>query len=149
MVLATPVLLAAAQMATLSLNLWLAAKVAAISGRLRRPWPELNHTALPPMTLAVLCLALAFSFTGGMIGILAVVLATILMMAYALVGLAVLHTITRDINNRTFWLAAAYAIILMFSVGLVLMTALGLAEAVFGVRERFLRNRQPPPLPTP
>jgi hypothetical protein len=33
-------------------------------------------------------------------------------------------------------------------VSLVLLTALGLADAVFGFRERFLRNRQPPPLPT-
>jgi hypothetical protein len=148
MVTATPVLLATAHMTTLSLNLWLAAKVAAVSGRLQRPWPDLSTAALPPMTLVVLCLSLAFSFTGGMTGILAVVIATVLMMAYALIGLAVLHTITRDLNNRTFWLATAYAIILMFSVGVILLTALGLADAVFGFRERFLRNR-PPPLPTP
>lgn len=148
MVAVIPVLVAASQMATLTLNLWLAAKVAAVSGRLHRPWPDLSGTSLPPMTLVALCVALAFSFFSGMTGILAVVVTTVLMMAYALVGLAVLHTITRDLANRGFWLATAYAILLMFSVSLVLLTALGLADAVFGFRERFLRNRQPPPLPT-
>lgn len=148
MVAVIPVLVAASQMATLTLNLWLAAKVAAVSGRLDRPWPDLSGTSLPPMTLVALCVALAFSFFSGMTGILAVVVTTVLMMAYALVGLAVLHTITRDLANRGFWLATAYAILLMFSVSLVLLTALGLADAVFGFRERFLRNRQPPPLPT-
>jgi hypothetical protein len=148
MVAVTPVLVAASQMATLTLNLWLAAKVAAVSGRLHRPWPILSGTSLPPMTLVALCVALAFSFFSGMTGILAVVVTTVLMMAYALIGLAVLHIITRDLTSRAFWLATAYAIIFMFSVSLVLLTALGLADAVFGFRERFLRNRQPPPLPT-
>jgi hypothetical protein len=148
MVAVTPVLVAASQMATLTLNLWLAAKVAAVSGRLHRPWPDLSSTSLPPMTLVALCVALAFSFFGGMIGILAIVVTTVLMVAYALVGLAVLHTITRGLASRAFWLAAAYVVIFMFSVSLVLLTVLGLADAVFGFRERFLRNRQPPPLPT-
>ena len=148
MVAIIPVLLAASQMAALALNLYLAAKVASVSGRLHRPWPDLSSTSLPPMTLVALCVALAFSFFGGMTGILAVVVTTVLTMAYALVGLAVLHTVTRDLANRGFWLAAAYLIIFMFSVSLVLLTALGLADAVFGFRERFLRNRQPPPLPT-
>ena len=148
MVSVTPVLLAASHMTTLILNLWLAARVAAVSGRLHRPWPELSSTSLPPMTLVVLCVALAFSFFGGMTGILAVVVTTVLMMAYALVGFAVLHTITRDLANRAFWLASAYVIVFMFSVSLILLTVLGLADALFGVRERFLRNRQPPPLPT-
>ena len=148
MVAVIPVLVAASQMATLTLNLWLAAKVAAVSGRLHRPWPDLSSTSLPPMTLVALCVALAFSFFSGMTGILAVVVTTVLMMAYALVGFAVLHTITRGLANRGIWLATAYAIVFMFSVSLILLTALGLADAVFGFRERFLRNRQPPPLPT-
>ncbi|MEH2484775.1 DUF2232 domain-containing protein [Bradyrhizobium sp. AZCC 2230] len=148
MVAVIPVLVAASQMATLTLNLWLAAKVAAVSGRLHRPWPDLSSTSLPPMTLVALCVALAFSFFSGMTGILAVVVTTVLMMAYALVGFAVLHTITRDLANRGIWLATAYAIVFMFSVSLILLTALGLADAVFGFRERYLRNRQPPPLPT-
>ncbi|MGY4624959.1 hypothetical protein [Bradyrhizobium sp. USDA 4486] len=149
MVAVTPVLVAASQMTTLTLNLWLAAKVAAVSGRLHRPSPDLSSTSLPPMTLVALCVALAFSFSGGMIGILAIIVTTVLMVAYALIGLAVLHTITRGLANRGFWLAAAYAIIFMFSASLVLLTALGLADAVFGFRERYLRSRQPPPLPTP
>ena len=148
MVAVIPVLVAASQMATLTLNLWLAAKVAAVSGRLHRPWPDLSSTSLPPMTLVALCVALAFSFFSGMTGILAVVVTTVLMMAYALVGFAVLHTITRGLANRGIWLATAYAIVFMFSVSLILLTALGLADAMFGFRERFLRNRQPPPLPT-
>ena len=32
-------------------NLWLAGRIVKFSGRLRRPWPDLNASALPPMTL--------------------------------------------------------------------------------------------------
>ena len=49
-------------MMTLTLNLWLAGKITATSGRLHRPWPDLRSTALPPMTLVALCVALAFCF---------------------------------------------------------------------------------------
>jgi hypothetical protein len=52
-------------MLTLTLNLWLAAKVAATSGRLSRPWPDLKTAALPPMTLVVLCAVTAFCFSGA------------------------------------------------------------------------------------
>ena len=37
-----PAAAATVAMMTLTLNLWLAAKVTAISGRLRRPWPDLK-----------------------------------------------------------------------------------------------------------
>ena len=64
-------------MMTLTLNLWLAAKVAATSGRLQRPWPDLMHgTSLPPMTLVALCVALAFCFTSGLPAMLAAVVTT-------------------------------------------------------------------------
>src|SRR5207245_410442 len=80
-------------MMTLTLNLWLSAKVTATSGRLRRPWPDLMTAELPPMTLAALCIALAFCFTGGLLAILAQITTAALMMAYALTGFAVLHTL--------------------------------------------------------
>ena len=42
-------------MMTLTLNLWLAGKITATSGRLHRPWPDLKSAELPPMTLVALC----------------------------------------------------------------------------------------------
>ena len=41
-------------MMTLTLNLWLAGKITATSGRLHRPWPDLKSAELPPMTLVAL-----------------------------------------------------------------------------------------------
>ncbi len=61
----------AGPMIMLTGNLWLAGKIARTSGRLNRPWPDLNATALPPMTLVALCVAIAFCFTGGLLSILA------------------------------------------------------------------------------
>ncbi|MDA9421717.1 MULTISPECIES: DUF2232 domain-containing protein [Bradyrhizobium] len=136
-------------MMTLTLNLWLSAKVTATSGRLRRPWPDLMTAALPPMTLVALCIALAFSFTGGLLAIVAQIATAALMMAYALTGFAVLHTLTLALKSRTFWLGSTYVVVVVFGWPVIAMVILGLADAVFGFRERFLRSRQPPPLPTP
>lgn len=136
-------------MMTLTLNLWLSAKVTATSGRLRRPWPDLMSAELPPMTLVVLCIALAFCFTGGLLAIVAQITTAALMMAYALTGFAVLHTLTLALKSRTFWLGSTYAVVVVFGWPVIAMVILGLADSVFGFRERFLRSRQPPPLPTP
>jgi hypothetical protein len=131
---------------TLTVSLWLAAKVTATSGRLRRPWPDLRGITLPRMTLVALSVAIAFCFSGGLLAMLAQAVAAALIMAYALIGFAVLHTLTMELKSRTVWLSFAYTIVFIFSWTLLLMAALGLADAVFGVRQRYWRSR-PPPLP--
>jgi hypothetical protein len=133
-------------MLTLTLNLWLAAKITATSGRLQRPWPDLKTTTLPPMILAALSAAIAFCFIGGLLAILAQTVAAALVMAYALVGFAVLHTVTLTLKNRAVWLSCSYVIVAVFSWPMLAMAALGLADAVFGLRQRYLQSR-PPPLP--
>ena len=133
-------------MMMLTLNLWLAAKITATSGRLHRPWPDLKMTALPPLTLAALCAAIAFCFTGGLLAILAQIIASVLMMAYALTGLAVLHTLTLALKSRALWLGCTYAIVVLFVWPVVAIAILGLADAIFGFRQRYLQGR-PPPLP--
>jgi hypothetical protein len=131
---------------TLTLNLWLAAKITATSGRLHRPWPELKTAALPPMTLAALSLAIALCFTGGLLAIIAEIVTAALLMAYALVGFAVLHTLTLALKRRALWLSGIYALVLVIGWPILAMVALGLADAIFGFRRRYLQGR-PPPIP--
>ncbi|MGY4478778.1 DUF2232 domain-containing protein [Bradyrhizobium sp. USDA 3364] len=131
---------------TLTLNLWLAGKIAQTSGRLNRPWPELRSTALPSMALVALMAAAALSFVGGMLALLAQIVTTALVLAYALVGFAVLHTLTLSLASRGFWLGGIYVVVVMFGWPIAAVAALGIADAVFGLRQRYLQTR-PPPLP--
>jgi hypothetical protein len=143
-----PLAAAAMAMTTLTLNLWLAGKITATSHRLLRPWPDLKSVALPPLALAALCVSIALGFSGGLLAIAARIAATALMMAYALVGFAALHTLTLSLRNRTFWLGSVYAVVVLFVWPVLAVVVLGVADAVFGLRQRFLRHR-PPPLPAP
>jgi hypothetical protein len=143
--LAPAAAVAVAQM-TLTLNLWLAAKITATSARLHRPWPDLRGTVLPPMTLPASFIAIAFCFTGGLFGMLAQIVTAALMMAYALVGFAVLHSVTLRMRSRAFWLGITYAIVIVFGWPILAFVALGLADALFDFRQRYRRGK-PPPLP--
>lgn len=134
-------------MMTLTLNLWLAGKITATSGRLHRTWPDLKSAELPPMTMVALSVALAFCFTGGLIGMFAQIVATAMMLAYALTGFAVLHTLTQPLKSRVFWLCSIYAVVIVFGWPILAMIVLGLVDAVFGLRQRYSRGK-PPPLPT-
>jgi Predicted membrane protein (DUF2232) len=131
---------------TLTLNLWLSAKITATSGQLRRPWPDLRGTTLPPMTLPALFIAIAFCFTGGLLAILAQIATAALMMAYALVGFAVLHILTVPMKSRAFWLGTTYTVVVVFGWPILALVALGLADTLFDIRRRYRRGK-PPPLP--
>jgi hypothetical protein len=143
LVIFAPVAVAIVIMLTLVFNLWLAAKITATSGRLQRPWPDLKSIDLPPMTLAALSVAVAFCFTDGLPAILAQIVAAVLMMAYTLIGLAVLHTLTLTSKSRVLWLGFTYTIMVAFSWSLLGMAALGLADSLFGFRQRYLQGRPP------
>jgi hypothetical protein len=147
LVVVAPAAAAMITMTTLTLNLWLAAKITATSARLNRPWPDLKNVALPPMTLAALCVAIGLSFTGGMLAILSIVVAVALMMAYALTGFAALHTLTLALKSRALWLGITYTVVVLFVWPVVAMVVLGVADAIFGLRQRFLQGG-PPPLPS-
>jgi hypothetical protein len=144
----SPAIATAFSTMALALNLGLAAKITSMSGRLRRPWPDLRAAAVPPMTLAVLFAAIGFCFAGGLIAMVASIVTSTLLMAYGLAGFAVLHTLTLSWKSRLFWLASTYALVVMFAWPVLIMAALGLADTVFGLRQRFWQ-RQPPPLPAP
>ena len=146
-VMIAPAAAANSAMTMLMLNFWLAGRITATSGRLHRSWPDLKNTELPPMTLAALSAAIAFCFSGGLLAMLAQTITAALLMTYALIGFAVLHTITLGLKGRGLWLTCAYATVVMSGGWFILaMTVLGIADGIFGFRQRFLQRR-PPPLP--
>jgi len=128
---------------TLTINLWLAANITRTSGRLQRAWPDMRSTALPPMTLVGLCVVIAFCFVGGLLAMFAQIAAAALLMAYALTGFAVLHTLTLGLRSRSLWLSCTYAVVIIFAWPALALVVLGLLDAVFGLRERYLRTRPP------
>jgi hypothetical protein len=147
LIIIAPAAAAIITMMTLTLNLWLAGRITATSGRLQRAWPDIKSASLPPMTLAALSLALAFCFTGGLLALLGQIVSAALMMAYALTGFAVLHTLTQALKARALLLGATYAVVMVFGWPVLAMVVLGMADAIFGFRARYLQGR-PPPLPT-
>jgi hypothetical protein len=129
-------------------NLWLAGRVVKVSGRLKRPWPDLASLTLPASAAGLLAAAIAGSFLPDLAGILAGALAASLLMAYAILGFAVLHAVTRGMMSRGVVLAGTYAVTFVFGVPILAMAVLGLAETVFDFRGRAARRRGPPTLRT-
>ena len=127
--------LAALSLMTTLLNLWLAGRITLASGRLARPWPDLSAVMLPSSATFGLLIALALSFAGGAPGLLASGFSGAFMMAFALVGLAVAHALTRGSPWRNFFLSAIYASLLIFTPAAALILAIaGLAETIFHYR---------------
>jgi hypothetical protein len=137
---------AAAVLSTITnvFNLWLAARVVRFSGRLTRPWPQLSEMTFPPMFGAALAAVVVLSFVDGMPGIVAGVLAASFIMAYGVLGFAVLHSITQGNGSRGFLLAGVYASVLVFGWPVLVLCLLGLAETVFNLRARAAHKRGPP-----
>jgi hypothetical protein len=137
----------AAALATVTnaINLWLAARVVKISGRLRRPWPDLAEIEFPAFAPVLLALAIAGSFLPNLLGTICGILAASLLMAYAVLGFAVLHSITRGAGGRGLVIGTVYAVVLILGWPALLMTLLGLADTAFGLRQRFAARRKPPP----
>jgi magnesium-transporting ATPase (P-type) len=140
-----PALVAWLTAMVLLINMWLALRIAKVSGQLRRPWPDLAAMRFPRTAPAWLAVALAGIFLPGLLGVFAVAFAAALTAAFVVLGFAVLHVLTRGLGARPFVLAGAYAAVIVFSWPLAIIPALlGLADAAFDLRGR--GTRAPPTL---
>jgi hypothetical protein len=137
---------AAAVLATITnmFNLWLAARVVKFSGRLARPWPQLSAMSFPSSLTMALAIAIALSFVDGLLGIVAGVVSASLLLAYGVLGFAVMHAITEGMKARAFVLGLAYAAVLFIGWPMLALCLLGLTEVAFGLRARITRKRGPP-----
>jgi hypothetical protein len=125
-------------------NLWLAERIVKISGRLRRPPSDLPAMQFPVYAPALVGAAVVASLLPGIVGASAGVLAASLLMAYAILGFAVLHMITRGMGSRPFTLSGIYVAVFVFGWPVLVMSLLGLADTAFDFRGRAARRRGPP-----
>lgn len=142
-----PMALGGVSMLGMLLNLWLGGQIANAAGYLKRPWPDLSALELPAGTSVALVIVTALTFVGGMIGLVASGLAGALFLAFAIVGLASTHALSRGAPWRPFGLWAVYLSLIFATLPmLVVLSLVGLAETVF--RFRASRNGggfDPPP----
>jgi hypothetical protein len=148
LVIAVPPAAAVFSTITNLLNLWLAARIVKVSGRLSRPWPDLTALTLPPATAGLLAIAIGASFLPDLFGILSGACAASLVMIFAILGFAVLHCVTRGLSARAVILAGVYAAAVVLGWPLLLLSIVGLAETMFNIRLRIARGRGPPSLRT-
>jgi hypothetical protein len=129
---------AAAVLSTLTylVNLWLGGRIVKSSGRLKRPWPELAAMTFPHPMATALGIAVVLSFAPGLIGILASVVAAAFLIAFGVLGFAVLHAVTRPMASRGFLLGGVYATVLVFGWPVLVMAVIGLADMFFDLRGR-------------
>jgi len=126
-------------------NLWVAGQVTRISNQLQRPWPDLSSIELPRRLPIVFAVAVAATFLPDLLGLIASGFASAILFAYMLVGLAIVHQLTRGMASRPLVLAAVYASLLFLSPFSNLLLALA------GIAEPFspLRRQPAPPGPPP
>jgi hypothetical protein len=125
-------------------NLWMAGLIVQASGRALRPWPDLHALEVQNEYLLVFAAALAASFLPGLPGLLATGLAGALLFAYVLQGLAVIHVYSQGMPMRGLLLATVYVGILLLGWVAIVVAIIGLAEPLFGLRERNSGRGQPP-----
>jgi hypothetical protein len=129
------------------INLWLAARIVKFFGHLRRPWPDLSSLAFPPTAPAFLAAALVCVFLPGFFGIIGGIFAATLITAYALLGLAVLHFITRGLDARSFMLGGVYALVVIVTwPALIAACVFGLIDTGMNLRGRVAGKSGPPTL---
>lgn len=107
-------------------TLYLSAAIARMSGRMQRPRDDVPASAgLPRVALPAFALALALSFLGGPLGLLAAVFAGALGAAFTLVGLAAFHHRTRGRAARGLLLFTVYMAIVVLTLPLFVFLVYG------------------------
>jgi hypothetical protein len=137
LVVLMPLAAAVLSAVTLLANLWLAGRVARMSGRLARPWPDLGALRFPPATPILLAVAVALTFFPGIVGIVAGFFAATLLLAYAVLGFAVVHGASRALPARTLVLSAMWIAVFLLGWPILVIAMFGLADSIFDFRARF------------
>ena len=130
-----PGAVAAVWLLIMLINTWIGGKITSMSGRLIRPWPRLLDMEYPRFLPIAFLLTLLGTMFAGLTAAIASAFTGAILLAYLVMGLIVIHAITRGSNLQPLILVLLY-------VGIVLVGWLALIVALVGVAEPLLRLRQ-------
>ncbi|MGB7205479.1 MAG: DUF2232 domain-containing protein [Anderseniella sp.] len=121
------------------INMWLAGNILNASGHGARPWAEFGKLAFPKWAIWLLSGSAMATFLPGMLGQFAWILTAAMMLAYAILGLAVMHGLLEGNQFRSGLLATFYflLVLLNFTV-LVPLVMLAMFDQSFNIRKRRL-----------
>ncbi len=132
-------------MAATMMNMWLAAKITRASGLLRRSADAIGEMSYPHGFVYALAGALLVAMLPGTFGMIGGIASTAIIFAFALLGLVVLHVITRNMPARAGLLFGAYALLFLFNwMAALIFAGLGLAETFLSLRKRYAGRPGPP-----
>jgi Predicted membrane protein (DUF2232) len=106
-------------------------------GHAVRPTPRYSALALPPWMIIALAAAAALSLVPGQIGVFGQNAVLIAALPFFLLGLAVIHVLSRSWQGRRMALVAVYLAIIMIGWPALIIAGLGVAEQWLGLRQRF------------
>ncbi|NQX80000.1 MAG: hypothetical protein HRT83_05550 [Hyphomicrobiaceae bacterium] len=120
------------------LNLWLGGLITDVSGRLRRPWPDLTNMTIPRETPLIMIVSIGGSLLGGYPGLIALGFTGAIFFAYFIIGLAIIHNVTRQLSARIVILIIVYtALFLLHPYSSFVVSLLGITEPLLPIRRRF------------
>ena len=120
------------------LNVYLAARVVKISGKLMRPWPNLHWMTFPAGFALAPALALTGVWFGGSLRVIGTGALGALLVAFVLQGLSVVHAAAAS-RKASWLLSLTYtALIVLGTIMTPLLALLGVGEALFHLRRRVI-----------
>jgi hypothetical protein len=137
LVTAMPPTAAVLSMATNLANLWIAQRVTAASGRLKRQPAPFADLRFPPLASLLLLGAMLLAFLPGLLGLAGSVLSATLFMAFMVLGFATLHGLTMGSSSRGLVLTSIYMAVVVFGWTALIVCLLGLVDHLFDLRGRY------------
>jgi hypothetical protein len=118
-------------------NLWAGGRLAQVSAMLRISWPDIAADfALPRGVAVAFLISAGLCLLGGFPGAAALVAVSVLGMALGFQGLAVMHFWVRGSKSGVLTLSILYFFLGLLGVPMILLTLLGVADAMLHFRER-------------
>ncbi|MFN0263276.1 hypothetical protein ACKTEK_05285 [Tepidamorphus sp. 3E244] len=123
--------------ATTLLNLTLAIRLTALSGRSQRERLGLGSMQFGPVAVAAFALSIAAALLGDTVGLYSKAAVGALTTAFIVLGFATVYGLTRNSSMQGLILSGLAALMLLLPFAFIVVALLGVADALFGLRARF------------